>query len=106
MKTKEVDLLEVLSLIREIEDEAKVACKTLDIFSDDRNWNFRHTDQNGRIEKFDYLNLDPRILSDKGNRSTKKILENARALFYTLFEVPMNREEYEAVILKKIQNKG
>jgi len=98
---KEVDLLEILTLIREIQDEANIVTKTLDMFSDDRNWYTRYTQRDGNIDKFNYLDMDPRIMADRGSDSSKKILENAEILFQKLYLNPIRDEMHEAVILKK-----
>jgi len=104
MKTKEVDMLEVLKLIREIQDEAKQSVKVHKVFSGDNNWNWRYTDDRGRIDKFEYLQMDPRIISDKGLEASKKVERLAMELWLKLYD-PVRSGEAEVILLKTEEEK-
>jgi hypothetical protein len=84
---KEIDKLEILKIIREIEDEANIAAKALAVFEDSRNWYERYTDENGEISKFRYLNLDPRVIATQGAIAAQKVIDKAKDLFYNIYEM-------------------
>lgn len=101
MKSKEIDLHEVLKLLREINDEAKQAKKSLSLFSDNNNWYNTYLDSHsGRIEKFNYMDYDPRLLADHGVRAIAKVLTKSWALWEMLC-TPTTHENFDSVNLVK-----
>jgi hypothetical protein len=85
---------EVLEVLRIINDESKQAIK---MFSDSDNWNDRYTDTHGRIDRFSYLNTDPRILADQGLLAAVVVEDKSMSLWYKLIEAVRNKETVELI---------
>lgn len=66
--------LELLTYLCEIEDRLKQAEKALALFDDSNNWNCFYKDSNGRIDKFNYLNMDPRIMAYNGLKPLREAI--------------------------------
>lgn len=72
-------LLEMMAIAKKIEKEADQSEKAMELFSDNRNWEVGRTNL---LDTFNFLDYDPRQLSDRSLKSIKVIREIAQQLWY------------------------
>jgi hypothetical protein len=73
-----------MEIVRKTEDSLIEIKKSLVPFDDSKNWNSKYTDDQGKIDKFNYMDLDPRQIAGKGIKETDKAHEILQNYWYEL----------------------
>jgi len=79
--------VEILKVVRECEDLLVEVKKVISVFDADENWhkNYDHPTKE-RVDQFNHLNLDPRIIAHRGLVSVESMQDKLSNTWYTLME--------------------